>query len=344
MTAGAPDLPREDPSTPHRAWLPYLDGWRGISILAVLLGHFATITPINTGRLGVELFFCLSGRLMGGILFAERHPLPAFLWRRVSRVWPALWVFVFLIVGAAATEGSSIPAVHLAGSLTFTENYVSIVAGHIKVFDHLWSLAVEEWAYLVLAIVAFACRSRDISPVPILVVGALLCAANGILQTANGGDYWRVYWRTDVRLSSILLPCVAFLLLRDRRVWPWLPVVAGVTGLMLNINRVPDPIKYTLGTTLLSVSVATIDVSPAWVRAVLSWSWLRRIGLWSFSLYLWQQPFAEATFAPAPVRLAATVLIAVASFYLVENPTRSLLNRWWSRAPRATAPSSDVAV
>tara|TARA_R110000868_G_scaffold410179_2_gene697479 strand:- start:4223 stop:5260 length:1038 start_codon:yes stop_codon:yes gene_type:complete len=327
----------------HKAWLPYLDGWRGISILAVLLGHFATITPINTGRLGVELFFCLSGRLMAGILFVELYPLPAFLWRRISRVWPALWVFVIVVAGAASLIWSPISMAHLLGALTFTENYVGISMGHVKVFDHLWSLAVEEWAYLILATVALACRYNNISPVPILATGAMLCGANGIIQTLAGGDYWQVYWRTDVRLTSILLPCIAFMLLRGRKVWPWLPIVAGIAGVLLNFNRVPDPIKYTLGTVLLSVAMATIDVAPAWVRGVLSWRWLRKIGLWSFSLYLWQQPFVEATFAPAPVRLVIAVLIALVSFYLVENPARRLLNRRALRSHQTTyGKSSDV--
>lgn len=329
------------PPTPHRAWLPYLDGWRGISILAVLVGHFGSITPINTGRLGVELFFCLSGRLMAGILFVEQYPLPAFLWRRISRVWPALWTFVVLVAITAAIQGMTIPARHIAGSLTFTENYVSIFSGHVKALDHLWSLAVEEWAYLILAVVALICRRKGISPLPIMVAGAVLCMINGLVQTMAGGDYWQVYWRTDVRLSAILLPCVAFLLLRDKRVWPWLPVIAGIAGVILNFNRVPDPLKYTFGTVLLSIAMATIDAAPEWIRSVLSWSWLRRIGLWSFSLYLWQQPFVEATFAPTGVRLAAAVIIALASFSLVENPARRLLNRL---GPRVASKNNAIKV
>lgn len=317
-----------DPPMSHRAWLTYLDGWRGLSVLAVLIGHFAPLTFINTGRLGVELFFCLSGRLMAGILFVERYPLPAFVLRRVSRVWPALWVFVTAMTLVAWQSGmAQIPLYHIGGALTFTENYVSIATGHVEVFDHLWSLAVEEWAYLLLALLALIIRRAGMPVVPLLIGLAVLCIANGIVRTIGGGDYYAVYWRTDVRLASILLPCAVFLVLRGRAVWPWLPVVAAVVGVLLHINRVPDPIKYTVGTALLAVAMATIDVAPIWVRNLLSLPLLRRIGLWSFSIYLWQQPFAKAGFATAPVRLILAVLVAIASYYLIENPARRMLNR-----------------
>ncbi len=317
-----------DPPMPHRAWLTYLDGWRGLSVLAVLIGHFAPLTFINTGRLGVELFFCLSGRLMAGILFVERYPLPAFVLRRVARVWPALWVFVMTMILVAWQSGiAQIPLYHVGGALTFTENYVSIANEHVEVFDHLWSLAVEEWAYLLLAFLALAVRRAGLPIVPLLIGLAVLCIANGIVRSIGGGDYYTVYWRTDVRLASILLPCVAFLLLRGRSVWPWLPVVAAVVGVLLNVNRVPDLIKYTIGTSLLAVAMATIDVAPMWIRNILSLPLLRRIGLWSFSIYLWQQPFAKAGFAAAPVRLILAVLVAITSYYLIENPGRRMLNQ-----------------
>ncbi|TIU24619.1 MAG: acyltransferase, partial [Mesorhizobium sp.] len=74
--------------------LAYLDGWRGLSIALVLIGHFFPVPGINLGVLGVEFFFVLSGRLMGEILFIERFPLKKFFKRRFSRIYPALLVFV----------------------------------------------------------------------------------------------------------------------------------------------------------------------------------------------------------------------------------------------------------
>jgi len=55
----------------------YLDGWRGLAILLVLEGHFLSILPLNTGRLGVDVFFCLSGFLM--------RALCRFQWKLTSQ-------------------------------------------------------------------------------------------------------------------------------------------------------------------------------------------------------------------------------------------------------------------
>jgi peptidoglycan/LPS O-acetylase OafA/YrhL len=54
------------------------------------------------------------------------------------------------------------------------------------------------------------------------------------------------------------------------------------------------------------------------------------MGVWSFSLYLWQQPFymlMHREGLPAPLALACALAVGVAAFCLVEHPARSWLNR-----------------
>lgn len=324
---------RDDTSTPHRAWLTYLDGWRGLSILGVLAGHFVAIPFMNTGRFGVEMFFCLSGRLMAGILFVEEYPLDKFIYRRVARVWPALYVFVIVVACACALSGSfQVKLVDVVGALTFTSNYTQIYFHKPTFLAHLWSLAVEEWAYVFLALIAYLCRRYSFRPVPLLVFAAICCVVNGWVQTAFGMDYYAVYTRTDVRISSILVPCALFLVTRGRSFPQWLPLGAGLAGLVLNLHIVPDPLKYSLGTLCLALAVSTIDLSPEAVRKLLSMRWLRMIGLWSFSLYLWQQPFANIG-GQAPLRLAMAFACSLASFYILENPARRFLNGLLERRP-----------
>ena len=76
--------------------LEHLDGWRGIAVSLVLLGHFWGDAHLWSGmsKLGVALFFVLSGRLMSEILFVRKSRLSTFFLRRFSRVYPALLVFV----------------------------------------------------------------------------------------------------------------------------------------------------------------------------------------------------------------------------------------------------------
>jgi peptidoglycan/LPS O-acetylase OafA/YrhL len=141
----------------HSQRLDYLDGWRGLSIIAVLLGHYAPLGIYNTGRLGVEMFFVLSGRLMADVLFVERFPLGAFFRRRIARVWPGLFVFVAIMAVAFRGSGNlQVKPIDIVSSLTFTGNYVRIYLHNMGVLDHTWSLCVEEWGYLVLGLVALA--------------------------------------------------------------------------------------------------------------------------------------------------------------------------------------------
>ena len=74
--------------------IPYLDGWRGLAIIFVLISHFGFQGHSWTGEFGVLLFFVLSGSLMGELLFIKRVRFKDFFFKRFSRVMPLFLVFV----------------------------------------------------------------------------------------------------------------------------------------------------------------------------------------------------------------------------------------------------------
>jgi peptidoglycan/LPS O-acetylase OafA/YrhL len=283
------------------------------------------------------MFFVLSGRLMADVLFVERYPLGAFFRRRIARVWPGLFVFVAVMAVVFRGPGElHVRPVDILSSLTFTGNYVRIYLHNMGVLDHTWSLCVEEWGYLVLGLVALASRRFGFNPALLIGALALACVANGLVQSALGLDYFAVYWRTDVRMASILMAAATFLARRQGGMaWPgWTPVVFGGLALVLSLAIVPDTLKYSLGTLCLSLAVAGLDQAPAPLRKLLADPVLTRIGLWSFSLYLWQHPFFRLIgHAPEPLLLAGAVACALASFYAIEQPARRWLNRHWGARP-----------
>jgi len=310
--------------------IPYLDGWRGCAILAVLFGHFVAAAPLNAGRFGVELFFVLSGRLMAEILFVQEKPLSQFYPRRLSRIYPALIIFVGAMFAAGVALDREPTAAQTLAALTFTLNYLNPVVGNAGALDHIWSLCIEEQMYVLLGIVALIHRKRRLPVVPIFAALALFGNVNGALQTAAGGNYHEVYWRTDVRGASLLLGVVAFLAIREGAAerMPWLGPVLFAIGAALNLNAVADPVKYSLGTAALAVSLVVMAQAPATVLAFLAKPALTHIGVWSYSLYLWQQPFYKLPISPA-LKLAMVPVIfavALASYYLVERPARDKLN------------------
>ena len=324
------------PETEHR--VPVLDGWRGLAIVGVLIDHFFTAEFLNLGRCGVELFFVLSGRLMAEILFVKQTPLRVFFPRRFSRIYPALFCFatILFVVAQVFHPFEISPSVYLA-SLCFTMNYTAIFWDVTPATDHLWSLAIEEHCYILLALIAALGRRYVRLEVWWIIVALIgLAILNGAYQTYVWGQhYHNVYWKTDVRGASILISVAFYLWWQAapaRPAWlgrPMTPVVLTLVGLALNINVVPDPIKYSLGTFCLAVAVTTLPQVPRPVAAVLESRVLTLFGIGSFSLYLWQQPFS---LIPDPALKYASFIvifaIAALSYRLVEQPARRVLNRW----------------
>lgn len=320
-----------------RTRLAYLDGWRGLSIALVLIGHFFPVPGINLGVLGVEFFFVLSGRLMGEILFIERYPLKKFFKRRFSRIYPALLVFV--VVAMIALSGTFIALKWKAAltALTFTYNYAGILVTRAGALDHIWSLCIEEHAYIILALISVIVSSRS-RLVVLLLALALLAMANGAVSYwVFGMDYETTYWRTDVHIASILLSASICLLKADGMLPAFLrgkhvALVATFCAVVLFLDQVPTPIHYLFAVPLLALAVNALDFSPRYFSGLLS-SWpMATLGLWSYSLYLWQQPFYKFLYeqgsAPIPM-LAAVFACAACSYYLIERPAREWLNRNW---------------
>ncbi|MVT53331.1 acyltransferase family protein [Bradyrhizobium yuanmingense] len=310
----------------------YLDGWRGMSILLLLAGHYSLL-PFYTGRLGVECFFVLSGRLMAEILFVRRAPLDLFYWRRVTRIFPALWLFVLAMLFATTfLPNLAVDPWSALVALTFTINYFPTEG---TTLGHVWSLCVEEHSYVVLSITAFLQRRLLIRPVPVLLILSLACALNGAIQTwIFHRDFNQVYWHSDVRMASVLISAALFLTFREKHVHSAIPIVAGVVGLAMSF-LVPDPVRYTVGTFGLSLALATLPNAARLVRSLLSIPPLTTLGLWSFSLYLWQQPFAGKE--PRLAFLLLAFLAAIFSYYVVETPARSFLNRLFSSDDKRSA-------
>lgn len=297
-----------------------------MSIALLLCGHFGLFPPM--GRLGVECFFVLSGRLMAEILFVRETPLKVFYLRRFSRIYPAIAVFVASMLLAThlwPDIGMSWRQALLA--LTFTQNYQGVSApGPIA---HIWSLCVEEHSYLILSAIAF--WRRQVDPKKALLALALICMAIGAYRTWwLGKEYFAVYWRTDARAASVFISAALYLILKDRPLPRLAAPLACAAGFAILIGPAPDPIKYSIGTTLLALSVSQIDLSSGVLARFLSTPAMTALGLVSYSLYLWQQPFSFLQ--PAWAMLPGVFVLSLTSFYIIEAPARKWLNKTLTRA------------
>ncbi|HEX6354445.1 acyltransferase [Actinophytocola sp.] len=347
------DDPR--PTTWRKAHLPALDGLRGIAILGVLVFHTGYLSG---GFLGVDLFFALSGYLITDLLLREIDTtggvsLVAFWGRRIRRLLPALATMlagVAVLVWAVAppdvvrTTLADGPWVQLnlvnwhllAESASYWDRF-----GSARVFEHLWSIAVEEQFYLVWPVLLLGIARWGHRGVAVVAGLASVGSLVGMVMLVDPADPTRVYTGTDTRAFSLLLgaavatgPVRAVL---ARVVGRFTGVVLALLAVGMGtawvlVDGVASSWLFTGGLFAHSLAAALLIglcvLAPHTVVAtVLAWPPLRWLGLISYSLYLWHWPVL--VLFPPQWTIVVSIGLAVLSKFLVEDPIR--FRATWAR-------------
>jgi peptidoglycan/LPS O-acetylase OafA/YrhL len=338
------------------AHIPHLDGWRGLAIAAVMVGHFAGPGFGWLGEFGVMLFFVLSGRLMCQLLFIKKVALTSFFARRFSRILPAFWLFLLAMVCYSAFWAATPfrPAFdELASTLFFLRTYLpgeTTITTRQWAIGHIWSLNVEEHSYMFLAVGALLSRrygARILVPVFLVasLAAALLFNIGYAISAPAGPSPWHM--RSECASAGILAGAT-FWFFRERfapqlfaRISPLLPVLSVAIAAVCVAMYKYRGLDTTVAPLCLAFSVVCVDHLPGLARQLLALKPLRWFGVCSFSLYLWQQPFFLSTLTEGTGRALAfglSMLAGSVSFYLFEDPIRKALNKAWEE--RGTVPAT----
>ncbi len=313
----------------------YLDGWRGLAILLVLQSHFLPWPAIDSGQLGVDLFFCLSGLLMSNLLFVKRVSLVHFYKRRISRILPAFVAFVALVYGVAAWQGNGRSWTEVVSTLLFLRTYLP---DHPDIWStglpigHLWSLNVEEHSYVLLGLLTLVAVLRGREAWVLAAVTAVVMALYFVYETSPrfAGTSFEI--RTEIA-ASFLLASAGYFLVRHRfarLVQPWMPLAALAASTLGYLPHAHWWMSAIVAPLCLAFCVNHLDISSAGVRSFLASRPMRQIGIWSYSIYLWQQPFfAHKASLPPGCAVLGAVAAGLVSFYLLESPCRHWINRHW---------------
>lgn len=351
--------------------LPQLDFLRAIAVLLVLGTHpavkFENIGPClplatawhHVGWTGVNLFFVLSGFLIGGLLFAEIRATGAldvrrFVVRRAFKIWPAYYIYLLILLVMFVKVGA--PLSQLFPFFVHVQNY----CGNIDaIAPHTWSLAVEEHFYLALPLfLSFMMRWQAYHMLVCFLVLAILC---GWLRFNGGGDFPEIL--THLCIDSLAFGVLlAFVFhyhrpLFDRIARQRLLLGAGglaVVGLAAAPGRQPGPWGCALipvglylgyGAILLAMLSTPLSSFRKWPLRVLA-----LVGFYSYSIYLlhvdvayrlvysldhtaWAQDIAGWIRWPAGMTLY--VLLAIATGILmsrcIEMPALALRDRFFPR-------------
>lgn len=344
------------------SYIPSLDGWRALAVLAVMALHDQAhhVGKLNDnwfnehGALGVRVFFAISGILICSRLLDEesryrRISLPAFYIRRAFRILPPAILFLLVAAVFIAVGHSQEPWYLWWASLLFCRNFFHVAdsLGQGWITSHYWSLSLEEQFYLLLpAILAFGGRWRT-RLLGVFIICSFLWSAYVAHHLPNVPLY-----RPDLALNVLFVPAFVAMLLRYQRrgkviaaicrPWPLYLLLIYLSQSPVLSQRAGLAYHGELYNQLLAVWMTALVLSTAlhpsiWLSRFLELAPLRWIGRISYSLYLWQQLFLTQHFAPSEtigwayhyhLDWLLTFACATLSYYLLERPLIRLGHRF----------------
>ena len=322
-------------------FIPSLDGIRAVAVLIVFLSHVGI--KYVPGGFGVTVFFFLSGYLITTLLRREhdrsnRIDLRKFYMRRVLRILPPFYLVLLLAIGASwlvgvYSEFSSLQLEALVSQFFHYSNYHNVVYGNQYMSlgtEVYWSLAVEEHFYLLFPLFYILLRRFKLGASKQATVFLGICLLvllwRCLLVFTMGADYDRIFFATDTRIDSILFGCamaVAYnpAMEQDRQLsernlkWVFLPLglVLLLITLAVRLDSFRDTLRYTVqGVALYPIFIAAIRFPDWGLFRVLNWSWVRFVGVLSYSLYLVHFVVIKILNATMPeLGMLATGLIAL---------------------------------
>jgi len=325
-----------------------LDGLRAISIALVLLGHLAGTQGFghldlgigDYAHLGVTVFFVISGFLITGLLLSDERrgkiSLKLFYARRCLRLFPAAYAYIAILFGFTLAGKLHLTESDFWHAATYTVNYLADASWQV---GHLWSLSVEEQFYLLwpFALVALGSRRAIWAAVAMIVLGPLGRADSIFFMQGKHLNAFPMV--ADSLAAGCLLARMRGWL--ERQGWYtqlFRPVPSFVLLVMVLLtNRLAGyALVLIFGTSLINIAVAilihrSVCRSDDWAGQVLNWKPISFIGVLSYSLYLWQQPFlnrhSTGWVNAFPQNLGLAVAAALASYLLLEKPLLKLRHR-----------------
>jgi len=312
-----------------QARIPELDGLRGLAILLVVLYHYIALSGgaapgtalyvfqqrFAIGWAGVDLFFVLSGFLIGGILLDARESpvyFQAFYARRFFRILPLYGLWVGLFFALVALSFPHFPALIADNPekwsdarfyLLFLQNSVKIPHGTFGTawLGSLWSLAVEEQFYLVMPLAVWLLSRRrlvQLLSLALLVAPLMRIAVRIYVPQHGAAPYILTVCRADALALGVLLACILrhegrrFLSRYAKPACAVFPLLLGSVGYLAFAH----PSQYSLIMSLWGFSalgaffvflLGLAVVYPAGYWAwFCRWSFLKQLGQVSFCVYI----------------------------------------------------------
>lgn len=308
------------PLAPGSRRVPSLDGLRAVSILLVVIGHGRHTVHFDSGftsnllnlfgnaSLGVSIFYVISGFLITELLLGEVErygtiSLKRFYVRRAFRILPAYYFFL-LVMGILAFAGIlNLSWRSILSAAFFTTNYGLDGSWWL---GHSWSLCVEEQFYLLwpLTLVLLGPRRCFWLALGVIVFSPVVRVASYFLFPAWRGNIGMMF---HTRADQLMLGCIAALsfgstrfqsfmdkLFRYRIHWVSTLFIFCISPLLG--GRFHGGYTLSAGYSLEGLGITIVMLwavrnSESLPGKILNSRPAICLGVLSYSLYLWQQPF-----------------------------------------------------
>jgi peptidoglycan/LPS O-acetylase OafA/YrhL len=322
-----------------------LDQWRGLALLLVLISHgfYFTDHTAGAGRMGVNLFFFISGILVFRSLNSARvggwRLLLTFWWRRLRRLYPALVAYLLLMLlllpllqniptGLADADFKSF--VH---ELPMALSYLIDYAQHVPpTMGHLWSLSVEVQFYFLAPLIYLLGQGNRTRQSWTFGVVLLIAMVYGFVYPLRitSGRLETVRYRFEIAAWPMMLGFYCeFAKARLMRLR--LAIVKPI--FYLGLTALPLALLVMIAfpnAKLLVICLGTFLIAPCLVAYVfempfagLTGDGLVWLGERTYSIYLLQQPLTIARFLPSvlqPVGALASLFFGSMWFTCFETP------------------------
>ncbi len=333
---------------------PEIDGLRALAVLPVILFH-AGLNWFSGGFVGVDVFFVISGYLIGYIILEKQaagtFSLLEFYENRARRILPALFIVILSCIpmawfwaDAAQWESfsDSLSWVSFFGSNHFFWGQSGYFAesAELKPLLHTWSLAVEEQYYLIFPLIVlgvFRFGFRRLSA--LLIVLTILSLTFCLWFAARDPD--GSFFFAPARVWELLigaLCAIVHIRQTEKSVTGTAANLLALLGVAMVVGSIfafdpatPFPSLWTLVPVIGTALIILFATSDTWIAKALAVQPMVAIGLISYSAYLWHQPlFAFARMRtiedPEPsvmMGLAAlSLVLAAITWRFIEQPFR----------------------
>jgi peptidoglycan/LPS O-acetylase OafA/YrhL len=321
---------------------------------------------------GVNAFFVISGFLITSLLITEKKKtstvsIRRFYLKRMFRIFPVFYLYLLLIAFLNANQNWHIPLAEFIQNLLYLNNFQ--IWGASTILLHSWSLSIEEQYYLTWPLVIKFVQSHAALLVICIIMVLISCCSRWLVYYEFRGDIFNPSTKAGiitnnlisdlfVYLDAILIGAIVALLTAGydgRKMFTRKSLTALLligTGLLYILADLGEkkgfglPYPLVFARTIKSACFATWMLysicRSSWLSKVLNIQLLQKIGLWSYSLYIWQQLFlipmmvnngdgnkvaSNTWFNSLPQNVFILLAVALISYYGFEKPILNLRNR-----------------